>query len=200
MASFATIEDLENFLQLEISTATQIAAATQALERTTAAIKNYCRQEIELVEGDVVVLGFTPGQRLVFLPELPVVEVSSVVEDENVLVVDDDYKLANGGLLHRIGAFWYSGIGTVTVTYTHGYATIPEDIVDVCTRAAARVYQAGLKAVEVGGVSGVASKSLGDFSVSFGPEVGEGVMGASAARPLLLSEKELLNRYRIKGP
>ena len=66
-------------------------------------------------------------------------------------------------------------------------------------RAAARAYQAGLRAAEVEGVPGVASKSLGDYSVSYAGEgggAGESVLGASAAPILLRSEKELLNRYR----
>jgi hypothetical protein len=74
----------------------------------------------------------------------------------------------------------------------------------VCVRAASRGYQAGLRAADSEGVLGVASKALGDFSVSYASEAGggagEGVMGASAARMLLLSEKDMLNRYRIKRP
>jgi len=67
----------------------------------------------------------------------------------------------------------------------------------VCTRAAARAYQAGLRSADADGIPGVASKSLGDFSVSFAGEGAEGVMGASAARMLLLSEKDILDRYRM---
>jgi hypothetical protein len=60
------------------------------------------------------------------------------------------------------------------------------------------MYQAGLRAAETAGVPGVVSKSLGDFAVTFGGEsVVEGTMGASGARMLLLSEKDLLNRYRL---
>jgi len=46
----------------------------------------------------------------------------------------------------------------------------------------------------------VAAKSLGDYAVSFASEVGggvgEGLMGVSGARMLLLSEKDILNKYR----
>ena len=74
----------------------------------------------------------------------------------------------------------------------------------MATRAASRAYQAGLKAADAGGVPGIASKGLGDFNVAYQAEqgggVGEGVMGASAARMLLLSEKDTLARYRVKGP
>lgn len=203
MADFAAVADVEAFLQVEISTATQIASAERALAEATAAIKNYCRQEIEQVEDDEITLDSPGGTRL-YLPELPVTAVASVVEDDEALTVDDDYKLGQHGILHRVSASWKSGIQIITVTYTHGYATIPDDIVAVCVRAASRAYQMGLRAADDSGVPGVSSKALGDFSVSYasaaGGGVGEGIMGASAARMLLLSEKDMLNKYRVKAP
>jgi len=203
MTDFAKPSDVEHFLQLEISTSAQLAAAMRAVEEATAAIRNYCRQELELVEDEEITLDSSGGPVL-FLPELPVISVSTVIEDGDTLTVDDDYKLGQYGILHRIEANWASGIQIVTVTYSHGYATIPDDIVSVATRAASRAYQAGLKAADAEGIAGIASKSLGDFSVSFtgesGGGVGEGVMGASAARLLLLSEKDILDNYRMKRP
>jgi hypothetical protein len=202
MANFATIPDIEAFLQVEISTAAQIAAAERALVEATAAIRNYCHQYLERVEGDEITLDSPGGVRL-FLPELPVIEVSSVVEDGEDLAVDDDYKLGQHGILHRIGRTWAAGIQIVTIIYSHGYEQIPDDIVAVATRAASRGYQAGLRTAEDAAVVGVQSKSLGDFAVSYGSEQGggasEGVMGASAARMLLMSEKDMLDKYRIKS-
>lgn len=201
MANFATVEDIEAFLQVEISTATQITAAERALTEATAAIRNYCHQYLEKVEDEEITLDSTGGTRL-FLPELPVTEVASVVEDDEALTVDDDYKLGQYGILHRIGQKWAEGIQIVTITYSHGYATIPDDIIAVATRAASRGYQAGLRASDDQAVVGVQAKSLGDYSVSYGNEqggeLGEGVMGASAARMLLMSEKDMLDKYRIK--
>ena len=50
---------------------------------------------------------------------------------------------------------------------------------------------------------GVSNMALGDYQVGYASEagggVGEGVMGVSAARMLLLSEKDILNRYRHIG-
>lgn len=203
MANFATQEDVEAFLQVEISTAEQVASVNRALAEATAAIRNYCHQFIEQVDNETITLDSSGGARL-FLPELPVLSVASVVEDDETLVVDDDYKLGQHGILHRIGQKWASGVQIVTITYSHGYGTIPDDIVAVATRAASRGYQAGLRASDDEAVVGVQAKSLGDFSVSYGSEQGggssEGVMGASAARMLLMSEKDLLDNYRIKGP
>ena len=88
----------------------------------------------------------------------------------------------------------------MTVTYSHGYATIPMTV-GVCTRAAAGI--PGGLALRLRGRAGRQAKSLGDYSVTFGAEAGggvsEGVLGASAARMLLLSEKDILAKYRVRG-
>ncbi len=203
MADFAQIADIEDFLQLDITTPAQIASAELALKDVSAAIRNYTHQYLELVLNDVITLDSHGGKRL-FLPQLPVISVDSVVEDGDLLTVDDDYKLGQYGILHRVNARWAEGIQIVTITYDHGFMIIPDDIVAICTRAASRAYQAGLKAADSDGIPGIASKTLGDFSVSFQSEggggTGEGVLGASAARLLLLSEKDILDAYRVKGP
>jgi len=200
---FATIADIEAFLQIEITEADEIASAVRALGEATAAIRNYCRQYLSLVEGEVIVLDAPRGRRL-FLPELPVVELSQVVEEGVTLVANTDYRLDGSGMLHRLkGNVWkldgdMEGLQNIEITYSHGYDPIPDDIVVVCTRAASRAYQAGLRATDSEGVAGVASKSLGDYSVAFQQEgVQEGTMGASAARMLLMSEKDLLDKFRI---
>jgi hypothetical protein len=200
MADFATVEDVESFLQIEIDKTLQIIATASALTEASAAIRNYTRQYLEQIDDDVITLDSSGGSRL-FLPELPVLEVTKVIEDGVTLTQGDDYKLGQHGILHRIGKRWSIGIQNITITYSHGYTDIPDDIVAVCTRAASRAYQAGLRAADSDGLMGVASKSLGDFSVAFQAEsggAGEGIMGASAARMLLLSEKDILNKYRIK--
>jgi len=204
MANFCTISDLEKFLQVEITDADKIASCTRALAEATAAIRNYCHQYIELVEDEEITLDCAGGNRL-FLPELPVTEVGGVIEDGEALTPgsDEEYQLGQYGILYRVGQDWTAGVQIVQITYTHGYAEIPDDICGVCTRAAARTYQAGLRAAEDGAVPGVAGKSLGDFSVSYSSGaggVGEGVMGVSGSRMLLLSEKDMLDKYRYRGP
>ena len=198
---FCNVTDIESFLQVTIHTdAVKNASAQRAIAEATEAIKNYCHQVIERVAGDVVTLDCKVGCSRLFLPEVPVISVASVVEDGVALTVNDDYKLGQHGILYRINDVWHEGIQIVVVTYTHGYAVIPDDVVGVCTRAASRAYQAGLRAAELEGVLGVTALKLGDYAVSFGAESGggvsEGIMGASAARMLLLSEKDILNRYR----
>ena len=196
---FCTVTDIENFLMVTINTdPVKNASALRAIAEATEAIKNHCHQQIERMT-ETITLDCEGGYRI-FLPEIPVVSVASVVEDGETLVVDDDYKLGQYGILRRVGDDWAIGTQIIEIAYTHGYATIPDDVVGVCTRAASRAYQAGLAAAAVGAVAGVASMTLGDYSFSLGTGAGggagEGVMGASAARMLLLSEKDFLNRYR----
>jgi hypothetical protein len=197
---FCEVEDVEALLNLSITDAADIASCERAITAVTEAIKNYCQQEIELTTDDEITLDCSGGDMLL-LPEMPVVSVASVIEDGELLTVTDDYILGQYGILHRVGQDWLSGVQIITITYTHGFTTIPDDIVDVAARSAARVYQAGLRAKEHDGITGIASLSLGDYSVSYGSEhgggVGEGVMGVSSARALLLSEKDILNRYRL---
>jgi hypothetical protein len=208
---FCTIADLEAFLQITIPSGAKTTSAERAITEATAAIRNYCRQQIDLVEDDTITLDCIGGRTLPLL-ELPVVEVVEVIEDDEALTEDDDYKLGAGGLLYRVGSKWPSGPQIVQVTYSHGYKLaddytapaaaelIPDDIVQVCVRAASRAYQAGLRADEVEGVPGVQATGLGDYSVQFGAEAsgsGENSLGASAAPILLRSEKAILDKYRV---
>ena len=198
MAEFCTLADMEALLQVTVP-AEKLASATAAIVEARAAIQAYTGQVLEAVEDDEISFDGAGGVRIL-LPELPVTEVATVLEDDEALVVDDDYKLGQHGILHRIGGRWASGVQNIVVTYSHGYATIPQIIADVCARAAARRYQAGLRASESDAVPGVQAKSLGDFSVTFAGEgggAGEGTLGASAAPMLLRSEKESLDRFRV---
>ena len=194
MADFCTVEDLEQLLQVEIETEAQVAGAERACKDATAAILNYCHQVIELVTNETITRDCAGGTQF-FLPELPVVSVAEVVEDDEVLVEGDDYKLGDYGILHRVDAKWAVGVQIVEVTYSHGLAApLPDDLVGVCTRAAARQYQAGLKAASTDGVPGISSLSLGDYSVGYTESLGSEGMGG--ARILLLSEKDFLDKYR----
>ena len=207
---FCTLIDMKRLLQIEIP-AEKIESAERAISVSTAAIQNYCEQELQISVDDTATFDGTRRTKLI-LPQIPVVNVTSVVEDDDTLTVTDDYILGANGYLHRISAYWAIGIQNITVTFTHGYripddgllvgSLLPNDVIDVCTRASVRIYQAGLRAASVSGVPGVAALSLGDYSVNYGSEqssgAGEAVLGVSASPMLLRSEKEILDHYRDK--
>lgn len=198
--AFCLVADLAAFLQISI--AVDNDPANRAISEASAAIRNYTRQAIEAVTDETITLDCAGGARL-FLPELPVTDIDEVIEDGETLVATDDYKLGRHGILHRIGATWAVGIQVIEITYSHGYAAIPQTIVDVCTRAAARSYQAGLKTAAVSGVPGVQGLGLGDYNVTYASEGASGtpnMLGASGAPILLPSERAMLNEYRVKRP
>lgn len=207
-AEFCRVQDVADLLRITIDA--EDAGVLRAIREVSAAIQNYTHQTLELVANDVITLDVAPAQRRLFLPELPVVSVASVVEDDEALVAgrDEDYQLGSDGVLHRSSGYWLAGVQTVTVTYTHGYPLDydfdgwPDDIRGVATRAAARSYQAGLRAAETGAVPGVAGTTIGDYSAQYGAETAAGgretVLGASAPPMLLRSEKEILYKYRYK--
>lgn len=206
MTDFCTVSQIEELLQITVPVG-KLASAQRAIREATVAIRNYCGQVIEEVASETIILDVEGYTTRIYLPELPVQSVATVYEQEigeaaELLVADTDYKLGQHGILYRLGGhYWLAGIQTVTITYTHGYATIPEDVQAVATRAAARAYQAGLRAEEMAGVPGVTSKTLGAFSVAFGTEGSqEGVLGVSAAPFLLKSEKIMLENYRSVRP
>lgn len=194
---FCSVEDINTFLGTTITP--DDAQALLAIEEATAVIKNYCNQEIEQVSDDVILLDGTGSTKL-FLPELPVVSIASV-EVDGVLLDPTYYALAENGVLWRKYGTWTVGACNIEITYTHGYSAIPEDVKGVCYRSASRLYQARLKASKVDFVGDVKSVSVGDYSISFGGgsgTAGENQGDVSAARTLLMSEKDVLNRYRYK--
>lgn len=200
MTDLATVADVEKVLLRSITDAAEVAAVEFHLAGASNAIRDYVSQYIERVADDAIVLNGPLNSTKILLPELPVISVASVEEDGVLLVADEDYKLdPDKGILHRLdGYVWSQGVQNIEITYTHGHAPIPDTIIEICARIASRLFQAGLKSQESAGVPGVSSKSLGDFSVSYAVESGEGTMGASSARMLLFSEKDLLDKYLAK--
>ena len=194
---FCSIDDINTFLGTTILP--DDAQALLAIDEATAVIQNYCNQKIEQVSDDTTLLDGTGSTKL-FLPEIPVSSITSV-EVDGVLLDPTYYALAENGVLWRKHGVWTVGARNISITYTHGYASIPEDVKGVCYRSAARLYQAQLKARRQDFVSGLQSVSVGDWSETYetvGGSSGESDKGVSAARTLLMSEKDILNRYRYK--
>lgn len=196
---FCQVSDIAAFLQIEIPDTDN--SAIQAITDATAVIKAYCNQEIVKVVDDVEVFDGGYGYKL-YLSQLPVISITSVAVDGVVLADGVDYKAnRKKGIIYRLqGQLWPDGVENIEVTYTHGYESVPDVVRVVCMRMASRVYQAGKRSAETGGVPGIAQTTLGDYSVSYEREVGgtDPARGVSAARTLLVSEKELLDTLRYQ--
>lgn len=158
------------------------------LEQASAVIRNHCRQTFDLVTDDEVDLRGTWSHRLK-LPERPVVSVSSVeiddVEVATYRLVRD--TLVRTGPLQTMfgvrdgGRSWGGPSYTVTVTYTHGFATgtqAMETVKGVCLQVAARA------AVNPRSMT---QESIGDWSGSYA--------SASGGFALTAAEQAILDRF-----
>jgi len=149
VAAFATPTELAGFMQQDLDTYT----ATQALDIASQAIRDHCGWNIsqETVTGKVL---DSHGDRSIWLPTLLLTAVASVVENGDTLTVVDDYDWTEYGRLIRASR-WPNQARSVTVTYTHGYATVPDSVKGVCLAAAGRRYQnpEGRRSYTVGGIS-----------------------------------------------
>jgi len=128
---------------------------------------------------DTVVLVGT-ADRWLRLPGPPVISVAQVAIDA-VTLAGQDYRLANDALWRWCG--WRPVVfgatedmpAQVTVTYTHGLATVPADVVElVCamtiaavTAATALPGGAGLAAS-----AGITSERVDDYSVTYATPTG----------------------------
>jgi hypothetical protein len=148
----ATASQLASHLQQDVDTAT----AELRLAGASGKVRAYTKQKIHLVSDDTIELDGC--QYEVVLPERPVVvdgshvltvvEVSSLGVASPALTINRDF-MRRGQVLRRMaGAGWDALVGyprgrwapTVRVTYSHGYVTIPDEIVDVVLDVAARTY------------------------------------------------------------
>lgn len=171
MTSFATVSDLQNFVGQTLDS----TRAQQALDLATAAIRNRIGDPEEAADDEVTLDG---GHSYLFVTG-PVSEVAEITVD-GVVVDPSNYVWNEGGTIRGVGSYVFgSAIASVVVTYTHGYATIPDDIKTVCLNAAARVITDEGDTVLSGGIP---------EARGWGPEV-----------RLRAEEEKLLDRYAPVG-
>ena len=121
------------------------------LEEAADLIKSETGQEI--TAGVSTLTLYAAGRRTLRLPQLPVTAVTVTV-DSLLWVADTDYWWTADGFLWRTNphAVWD---GPVEVTYSHGYATVPEDIKRLNAALALSMLQdrAGIRSVSLGNAS-----------------------------------------------
>ncbi len=170
-----------------LGTSEMDAVLTAVIADVSAVVRSYTGQEFTEA---------TTTERLrvqrgvVRLPQRPVAAVSAV-EDINGNAVAyqwdglDKLRFVGTGLENRWDLEGYSvPLEVVDVTYTHGYATIPDDIEAVVTNMT-------LRAVSIDqSNAAIQQESIGGYSYTMG--------GAAAAGPLglLLGERQVLDKYR----
>lgn len=184
MASLATIVQLEARLGRDIPNGTETTQAQALLDDASAAVRGYTGQSFD---EDETTERIWPRDGRIRLSQRPVIEVSAV---KNVDGNDISFTWYEGDSV-VVGAtplnyFEVNGIGTqpVDVTYEHGYATVPEDIVAVVCQIAGRAL------TRPADEAGLTQESIAGYSYSLGAAAGAGPLG------MLADEKAVLDRYR----
>jgi hypothetical protein len=120
--------DLEAYAQVTFPEALE-ASVEDALARASAAVETHCRRRFTLVEDDAITLRWRPS---IVLPDPPVIEISSFSVDGRSVGYDIDAS----------GRLWPRSTGnTIGVTYTHGFAQVPEIAKLIACRIANRIMQ-----------------------------------------------------------
>jgi hypothetical protein len=151
-----------------------------ALNAASRRFRGAVRHSVSLVEGDAFVLDAN-GQKSVLLPAAPVIAVSSVELDGEVLVDGTDFEWSTDGYLRRLGGCWPDRLRCIEGVYDHGFDPVPEDIQEVVIDQARAMYRID---------PGVQSKTVGGQSVTFGTQAAIGV----TAQWVTAVERYQLNR------
>lgn len=181
MTPLATVEEFEIFSGREWASGDEFPELL--LRMASGAIRREAQQTISLEEDDVADLAGNWSSHLV-LPERPVVAVTSIeivrggVSDG--IIATSAYQWNAAGDVFDVYGGWWGGAGSIVrVTYTHGFATVPDEIVALCLQLANRLLE---------NPTGVRQETIGSYSYS------AGVSAAGAA--LTEDERRILHDYR----
>lgn len=157
-------------------------------EAACAAASDTCRttadQLFDYVEDDEITLD-GPGTDVLILPQVPVVDVTSVINSDGNEVTSD-WVLTQHGTLINLDGNWTKGRQNFTVTYSHGFqgdasdpsgdAGFPHDLCMVALALAGRIYMQGPTVFE----------SIGKRQVRY----------AGPAMDLSNTERAILRKYK----
>lgn len=194
-APFARSEDLPS--QQDTATKAQMALA-QATDMIRAALGG---QQITKVTGDTVTLAGN-GRRILQLPQIPVTAVTSVTINlggayPNQLTPDVHYTWDGAtGLLTALAYPWPRD-WDVTVVYSHGYDTVPDDLIRLCASVADKILAGtvGVKAVQES--IGTKQSSITYITPTTRSSSGGGARASSGVVLFNDAEELILDQYRL---
>jgi hypothetical protein len=210
LPALATLDDVAAIIGRPLSTL-ETTNGTRLLGMASGMVRRYTRQTITQVVDDVITLPGVWGHILT-LPQRPVASVKSVVFGNSTApatawkLVGDDLFIGSGsyqpdyGYLNNAntalwgpagsvmgpsatGANWQGPQTNVTVTYTHGFAETPADIVNEV---------AGMVALQLSTSVGVNSEQIGGYKVGY-------MRGEGGGMALTEETKRVLNFYRKRA-
>jgi hypothetical protein len=138
MAALAVQADVEAILCRVVPTG-DVTFVSRLLDMASARVRRFTRQTLSAVTADVLTVPGTWGTEL-HLPQIPVTAVTSITVD-GVLVDPTEYTWTRSGLITRYWRWWGGPKSSIVVTYNHGFATIPDDIVTIVAALVAEQYR-----------------------------------------------------------
>lgn len=186
MADLFTSEDVVERLGRSL-TDTEVRRIDSLITDASASIRNYTRQHISEVINDVVQLKVRNGR--IRLPQRPVTAVDIGGGLPGLFQWLGDDRLFIGSNIPDTFGWepWRYGIRAITITYTHGYNPVPDDIIGV---GCSIVLRAIGTTPEDGGLQ---SESIAGYSYN------RGVAAAAGAFGMLQSERDVLDSYKTVG-
>lgn len=199
MSALASQADVEARLGRDLIPAEE-ARVEALLADASALVRSYTGQSFTLVEDDEVVLPAIGGA--ITLPQRPVIEVTRVVAIggsealPDFTLVDwlydevDTIRIGEGACIINLPQAWWDDEGypgTYRVTYSHGYASVPADVLSVVCGMALRPLTAPTLA------GGVVSETVGSYSYRLD------AAGAGLGVVMSAEDRKLLDRYRRKA-
>lgn len=161
------ISDLEAFLQQVLEPDYSVEAQA-ACDMATSVVEEHCKRTFAQVADDELTLRWRPS---IVLPNPPTTSITSFEVD----------GVAAGYEIDDSGRIWPAVRGDViSLTYTHGYATIPDAVRLVALRIAARIFK---------NPQGRVSYSADNLQYQGAPDV--------SPRILTGDEMSMLRRYRL---
>lgn len=156
MATLATAAELRLFLEVDVGDLPD-DRANLILSVVSGGVRDEAHQLFDQVETDEIELDGS-GTRVLLLPQLPVTDVATVLEDGTALTEGTDYDWSTSGVLTRLNGQWTARARRYTVTYSHGYATPPDGLKGIVLRVAARV---------VDNPEGLVQEAIGGYSAGY---------------------------------
>ena len=186
MAALATVADLEARAGRAFSV-DEVTRAEALLDGASARVRAYTGQQFD---QDTTTDRLRVRNGRIRLPQRPVTAVSVIADTDGNDVAFTWYAgdLIDVGWSSRADREPYTySTRWLDVTYTHGYATIPDDVVEVVCQMVLRAFGVDPEA------TGLSQESIGSYSYSVGTTAASGSVG------LLGDERAALDVYRRVG-
>lgn len=177
MAALATLQDYAYVAGVDLPTGDDATRITRLIEMASAAVERWCGRSFTLVEDDEITVQVTSGS--LRLPNGPVTTLTSVLTSDGEEVDLDGVSVDSLGF---VSGSW--SCGAYTVTYSHGFDPIPDDVSAVVANMVHRY---------LSNPSGVRSENLGDYAVV------NAIPATGIAIGMFLSpvEQDALSAYRV---